>query len=131
MLKDIKAGDEVWSVDADGSLCVDTVSLCDSNEEKYGNEMDIWTFDDGTVLRTIHPHEFYSVDDHKFKYIADFHIGEYIVKFDGTTTSLAKHEVIPGKVRHMTLFTKVNNTYFADGVLAGNRNSVSIKELSL
>ena len=131
LLKDFRVGDVVWSVDGDGRLCEDTVSFCDSSEEKYGDETDVWTFDDGTVLRTIHPHEFYSADERRFKYIADFHVGERIVLFDGRTPALADHKVVPGRARHMTMFTERCNTYFADGALAGNRSSVKIPEVML
>lgn len=123
-LSGIDTGDKILAVDENGNKVADTVTYCDSNEEKYGDETDVWKFSDGTVLNTIHPHEFFSADEQKFKYIADFRVGEHIVLENGARPSLVSHEVVKGKVRHMTLFTEKYNTYFANGVLTGNRNSV-------
>lgn len=86
--------------------------------------MDIWTFDDGTILKTIKPHQFYNVRLDKMEYIANFEIGDETQKYDGTTIKLTGHQVETGDFRHFTLFTKKFNNYFANGVLTGNRESV-------
>ena len=128
-LAELRVGDRVLSMDADGNLCEDEVSETDADEPpKYWPTLDRWRFSDGTVVETIHPHEFYSADERRFKYIADFRIGERVVLADGSTPALEWHESETGEFRHMTLFTRDNNTYFANGVLTGNRNSVKINK---
>lgn len=125
VLSSLREGDKVLSLDADGELSEDEVTFTDSIlAPKYGKQMDVWRFSDGTMLKTIQPHEFFSADEQRFKYIADFKMGERIVKADGATAALESHEVVEGAHQHMTLFTKKFNTYFANGVLTGNRHSV-------
>lgn len=128
-LCNLRNGDLVLSMDGTGNLCEDEVIETDAGEPpKYGDTLDIWRFSDGTEIKTIHPHEFYSADEEKFKYIADFAIGERVVLKDGSTAALKSHEQEQGKFQHMTLFTKKNNTYFANGILTGNRQSVKISK---
>lgn len=125
VLSSLREGDKVLSLDADGELCEDEVTFTDSIlAPKYGKQMDVWRFSDGIMLKTIQPHEFFSADEQRFKYIADFKMGERIVKADGATAALESHKVVEGAHQHMTLFTKRFNTYFANGVLTGNRHSV-------
>lgn len=102
----------------------DEVSFTDSNLVKSHNLTDIWTFDDGTVLKTIHPHQFFNMRTNKMEYIADFNIGDQVRKEDGTTTALVSHTTKKGIVYHNTLYTKNFNNYFANGILTGNRKSV-------
>lgn len=103
------------------------MTYCDSNEEKRWDNKDVWTFDDGTTITTVHPHEFYNLDTHRFMYIADFKIGDRIYKMDRTSPRLIKHENIKEDVRHFTLFTKKFNNYFANGILTGNRYSSKLE----
>ena len=107
-------------------LEADEIAYCDSDDEKWGKERDVWTFSDGTEIVTINPHEFYNVDRARFMYIGDFRMGEHVRKFDGTTAELTGHETIQERTRHFTLFTKRHNNYFANGILTGNRYSTRI-----
>ena len=91
---------------------------------RSGDTADEWTFDDGTILKTVHPHQFYNIRTGKMEYIADFQIGDKVRKQDGTETALVKHELILKRTKHATLFTRKFNNYFANGVLTGNRKSV-------
>ena len=77
-LKDIRVGDKVLSLNPmTNEFEEDIVFATDALMNKFGDDKDIWTFSDGSTITTIHPHEFYSVDDQKFKYIANFNIGEH------------------------------------------------------
>ena len=129
-LKDIRVGDKVLSLNPmTNEFEEDVVSATDALMNKFGDDKDIWTFSDGSTITTIHPHEFYSVDDQKFKYIANFNIGERLLKLvDGklVEVKLEKHENIVEKTPHATLFTQKNNIYFANGILTGNRNSAKL-----
>lgn len=126
MVKDLKTGDKVMSLDPFTMKTVeDEVTYCDGDQMKFHDEKDIWTFEDGTVLETIHPHEFFNARLGKMAYLADFIVGEdFAKKIDGSKTRLVKHETVHGKFHHATLFTKKYNNYFAAGLLAGNRNSL-------
>ena len=130
-LKDIRVGDKVLSLNPmTNEFEEDVVFATDAFMDKFGDDKDIWTFSDGSTITTIHPHEFYSVDDQKFKYIANFNIGERLLKLvDGklVEVKLEKHENIVEKTPHATLFTQKNNIYFANGILTGNRNSAKLK----
>ena len=129
-LKDIQVGDKVLSLNPKtNEFEEDVVFATDALMNKFGDDKDIWTFSDGSTITTIHPHEFYSVDDQKFKYIANFNIGERLLKLvDGklVEVKLEKHENIVEKTPHATLFTQKNNIYFANGILTGNRNSAKL-----
>ena len=129
-LKDIRVGDKVLSLNPmTNEFEEDVVFATDAFMNKFGDDKDVWTFSDGSTITTIHPHEFYSVDDQKFKYIANFNIGERLLKLvDGklVEVKLEKHENIVEKTPHATLFTQKNNIYFANGILTGNRNSAKL-----
>lgn len=129
-LKDIRVGDKVLSLNPKtNEFEEDVVFATDALMNKFGDDKDVWTFSDGSTITTIHPHEFYSVDDQKFKYIATFKIGERLLKLvDGklVEVKLEKHENIVEKTQHATLFTQKNNIYFANGILTGNRNSANL-----
>lgn len=126
MVKDLKIGDKVMSLDPFTMEPVeDEVTYCDGSQMRFHDEKDIWTFEDGTVLETIHPHEFFNARLGKMAYLADFIVGEdFAKKIDGSETKLVMHETVRGKFHHATLFTKKYNNYFAAGLLAGNRNSL-------
>lgn len=124
----VKVGDKVMALNpVTLKLEADEIIYADSSEVKYGDYKDIWTFDDGRTITTIHPHEFYSADEGKFKYIADFKIGEKMKTSDGKSITLVGHAEVNEKTRHFTIFTKTWNNYFANGILTGNRRSTPIK----
>lgn len=122
---DLRVGDLVLALDPyTMTLVPDEVVDCDGGQVKTHGVTDVWTFDDGTVLKTVHPHEFFNVRTGRMEYISKFKLGDRVRKSDGTTTALANHEKVFGEVRHNTLFTRRFNNYFASGILTGNRASV-------
>lgn len=125
MVCDLRTGDKVLSLDPSTmNLAEDEVVLCDGGVLKKHDVMDMWAFEDGTTLKTVHPHQFYNVRTGKMEYISSFKIGDRVRKQDGKTTALVGHEVVNAPVYHNTLLTKRFNTYFANGVLTGNRDTV-------
>lgn len=122
---DIRDGDRVLSVDPETMQIVeDEVVGSDGGAVKIHDVTDVWTFDDGTMLRTVHPHEFFNVRTGSLEYIADFRIGDRVRRIDGSTPALVGHDVVYGDVMHNTLTTRSFGNYFAGGVLSGNRDSV-------
>lgn len=125
----LKVGDKVLSINpATNAREEDEITFSDADSEKYGEKVDAWTLSDGTVLKTINPHEFYNSTIGKFQYIADIPFGSSLYKIDETTPRLVKHEVIEERTRHFTIFTKKWNNYFANGILSGNRTSTPISQ---
>lgn len=58
----ISIGDEILCLNPETmKFDYDIVDRCDSDEIKWHDEKDIWKFDDGTEVITIHPHEFYNI----------------------------------------------------------------------
>lgn len=89
--------------------------------------MDLWEFEDGTTIRTIGRHRFWNVDLGEFMYLEAWNIGERALKADGTETRLAYHDSRFGDFGHATLFTEKGNVYYANGLVAGNRRSRTLR----
>ncbi len=102
------------------ALEADEIIRCDSGKIKTHSEYDVWTFDDDTVVKTVHRHRFYNVERNAMVYMDEWKIGEHAIKMDGTKVALVNHVNVQEEVRHYTIFTK-NQNYFANGLLSGNR----------
>lgn len=98
----------------------DNIIYCDSNLSKEFTEYDIWTFENGTIIKTVHRHRLYNVEKQRMVYMDEWQLGEHAINIKGERIELLKHENIKEKVNHYTIFTK-NQNYFANGLLAGNR----------
>ena len=102
------------------ALEADEIIRCDSDKIKTHSEYDVWTFDDGTIIKTVHRHRFYNVERSAMVYMDEWKIGEHAIKMDGTKVALVNHVNVQEEVRHYTIFTKHQN-YFVNGLLSGNR----------
>lgn len=123
-IRDVRAGDLVMSVNPKtGALEADRVIACDGDTDKRHDVKDVWRFDDGSVIETVHRHRIYNVDLGEPMYMEAWNIGERCYKEDGATPRLVGHERQAGDWRHCTLFTERWNNYFAGGLLCGNRRS--------
>lgn len=107
------------------ALEADEIIRCDSDKIKTHSEYDVWTFDDDTVVKTVHRHRFYNVERNAMVYMDEWKIGEHAIKMDGTKVALVNHVNVQEEVRHYTIFTK-NQNYFANGLLSGNRHTKPI-----
>ena len=117
----IKVGDKVLSYNPEtGNLEEDEVTYSDSTENKQHDSFDVWTFGDGTIIKTVHRHRFYSVERNAMVYMDEWKIGEHGRRKDGVLVTLVSHENVKETVNHYTIFTK-NQNYFANGLLSGNR----------
>ena len=103
----------------------DEITYTDATENKSFTEYDKWTFEDGSVVKTVHRHRFYNVERKAMIYMDAWKIGEHATTINGKKTALVSHETIVEDVRHYTIFTK-NQNYFANGLLSGNRHTKSL-----
>lgn len=102
------------------TLEADEIIRCDSDKIKTHSEYDIWTFDDDSVVKTVHRHRLYNVEKQAMVYMDEWNIGEHAIKMDGTKVALVNHANVREEVRHYTIFTNHQN-YFVNGLLSGNR----------
>lgn len=120
--------DKVLSYNPDTmQLEADEITYTDSAENKKHTEYDIWTFSDGTLVKTVHRHRLYNVERQAMVYMDEWNIGEHAVNINDEYVELVGHENVKEEVRHYTLFTK-NQNYFVNGLLSGNRHT---KEMHL
>lgn len=113
--------DKVLSYNPDTMLLEpDEITYTDSAEHKTHTEYKIYTFEDGTTVKTVHRHRFYNVERQAMVYMDEWKVGEHAITIDGKKIALVGHETIAEEVRHYTIFTK-NQNYFANGLLSGNR----------
>jgi len=124
-IKDIKAGEYCLSLNKNGEKVPAYIYAIDSDIMKFGNHYDKFTFEDGTVLDIIHRHRFYNLVDNSFVHLDVWCEGDEGVNEQGKRVKLVKSQIRyeEKNIRHCTLFCE-NNTYFANGLLCGNRFSV-------
>ena len=115
-----------WNPDA-RQLEADEVTYTDSTENNEHTEYDVWTFSDGTIVKTVHRHRLYNVERQAMVYMDEWKIGEHAINIKNEHVELINHENIKEEVQHYTLFTK-NQNYFVNGLLSGNRHT---KEMHL
>ena len=105
----------------------DNIIYCDSNLSKEFIEYDIWTFENGTIIKTVHRHRLYNVEKQRMVYMDEWQLGEHAININGEKVKLINHKNIKEQINHYTIFTN-NQNYFANGLLAGNRHT---KKLNL
>lgn len=116
----LRMDDKVLSYNEQGELVASSLYYTDSDENKSYVEYDVWTFDDGTIVKTVHRHRFYNVEHKAMMYMDEWKIGEHARTLSGNNVALVAHENVKEEVKHYTLFTEHQN-YFANGLLSGNR----------
>lgn len=117
----LSAGEKVLSFNPDTmNLEADEITYSDSAENKSHTEYDIWTFADGTIVKTVHRHRLYNIDRQAMVNMDEWKIGEHAYNANGVAVPLVKHENVKETVNHYTIFTK-NQNYFVNGLLSGNK----------
>ena len=120
---DVRVGDKVLAIDPlTGEKTVDTVT---ETAHGWKDRRDIWTFGDGTTVTTVGRHRFYDVDLGEFLYLDAWEPGEGARAADGCKVRLVGHERVEGWTEYATIWTEIYNNYFAGGLLAGNRRSIT------
>lgn len=123
-LDEICVGDEVLSFDWDTmKLVPNKVIFTDKDEGKTHTCYDKWTFSDGTVVKTVHRHEFYNVEARGMKYMDEWKLGEHTYRKGGRHVALVAHETVEDTVRHYKITLEKGTNYFANGLLTGDRNN--------
>lgn len=130
-------GDVAQALLADGDeKCLCDVAVGDAVATPFGPDTvktvsrgsgcatDVWTFSNGTTVKTIGRHRFWNDELGEPMYLEAWNMGEHAVMPDGSRAALVSHERVEGDAPHMTLFTEKYNLYYANGLLAGNRRSV-------
>ena len=122
-MDEIEVGDELLSYDWETMRLVpNRVVYTDRDEQKTHIRYDKWIFEDGTVVKTVHRHEFYCVEACRMKYMDEWRIGEHAYTLDGRRVALVSHETVEEAVRHYKLTGQKGTNYFANGLLTGARN---------
>lgn len=123
-IDEIELGEAVLSFDWETmKLIPREVIYTDKDMGKTYTEYDVWTFDDGTVLKTVHPHEFYNVEHGHMTYMSNWTIGDHGYKIDGTRPKLISHDVVKEVVNHYKITLNGSTNFFANGLLNGDRNN--------
>lgn len=121
-LKDIKVGDYILSFDwKTKNLVPNKVIFTDANENKFADKYDKWYFEDGTIIKTVHRHEFYNCEAKRFMYMDEWKIGDHAYKEDGAKVKLIKHETVYERVQHYKITGEKGTNYFANTLLNGDR----------
>ena len=122
----VEVGDKVLCINSNNLLDEDTITFADGNTKKYNDKYDLWEFENGIEVRTTHRHRFYNIERQSMVYLDEWNIGEHAIFEDNTQLALLKHTNMTKKVHHFTISTENYNSYFANGLLSGNRNSTEI-----
>lgn len=119
-IDEVEIGDVILSFDfINGKQCANTITRTDKREKKAYFEWHKYTLSDGTVLKVVHTHAFYSEDEQQFKFIDYFRIGERIRKQNGTSAALVSSELITENVYHYTIAgEQTGSIIYANGCLA-------------
>lgn len=126
-LDSMKSGDVVLTLNPFTKQLEESVVVySDSKEEKTFTQYDVWTFEDGTVVKTVHRHRLFNVEAGKFVHMDKWKIGEHAYKLDGSLVALVSHEVVKEVVKHYTIITSYNS-YFANDLLSGTKNAVAMR----
>ena len=135
---DGKNGQEILKKDLkDGGVKMAPVEVTSSDNkvDKYAEAYDEWTFDDGTVLKTVNQHRFYNIEKGCFAYLkqygnvlgyedGEWEVGNHGLKADGSRPALVSYRRVEGVCKHHTIFTdESDGSYYANGLLSGNRHS--------
>lgn len=120
-IDELTVQDRVLAINPETKAFVsDEITYTDSTEHKTFTEYDVWTFSDGTIVKTVHRHRFYNVEKQAMVYMDEWNVGDHAVNQNGERIALVSHENVKEEVKHYTIFTKHQN-YFANGLLSGNR----------
>ena len=129
-LDEIKIGDEVLSYDWETmTLVPKKVIFSNADEHNTYGEYDEWTYSDGTIIKTVHRHEFYNSEAKRFKYMDEWQTGEHTFKEDNTKPALINHKLVKQTVAFCRIVLEGGTNYFANGLLTGDRNNPKHIEL--
>ena len=121
-IDEIALGDYILSYDWETMMLVpNKVIYTDAFEHKSHTEYDLWSFSDGSFVKTVHRHRFFNVERKAFVYMDEWKIGEHTVNIKGEKVALVSHETIKENVNHYKITGELGTNYFANGLLTGDR----------
>ena len=121
-IDEIALGEEILSYDfATMKLVPNKVVYTDKDAGKTHTEYDVWTFSDGSFVKTVHRHRFYNLERKAFVYMDEWQMGEHAVRKGGEKVALVSHERVEETVNHYKITGEKGTNYFANGLLTGDR----------
>ena len=121
-IDEIALGEEILSYDfATMKLVPNKVVYTDKDAGKTHTEYDVWTFSDGSFVKTVHRHRFYNLERKAFVYMDEWQKGEHTVRKGGEKVALVSHERVEETVNHYKITGEKGTNYFANGLLTGDR----------
>ena len=122
-IDEIALGEEILSYDWDTmTLVPNKVIYTDKDEDKHHTEYDVWTFDDGTIIKTVHRHEFFCCEVGRMQYMDEWQIGQHGYRLDGSKPMIIDHKTVVEDVRHYKITGEKGTNFFANALLNGDRN---------
>lgn len=125
-LGDIVVGDVVLSYDWETMTLIENpviyASSQDDSEVWTTIRYFVWTFSDGTVIKSAFAHRFYNFEQKKFVYLELWNIGDHVYKEDGTFAALVSCETVYEPCTFARITLQYGTNYFANGCLTGDRH---------
>lgn len=81
-----------------------------------------YIFEDGTIIKEVHAHRFYNVEQGFWQKLAKWEIGEHAIDISGNHIALVSKEVVDEPKEMFGVWTESGN-YFADGLLSGDASA--------
>jgi hypothetical protein len=125
-IAEVQVGDKIKAIDPETNAIIeDVVTYSDAGKLKTSDYYDKYVFSDGTIIKTVRRHRFYNIERQAMTYMDEWNIGEHAYNENGELIELVERERINEEVKYCTIFTE-KNTYFANGLLSGNRYTAQI-----
>lgn len=115
-IEEIEVGDFVKGYDGKSLKVVKS----QKGQKAFGEDRDIWKFENGYEVITTFRHRFYNIEHQRMMYLNEWKIGEHAYSEKGEKVALLEHIHEDTPCMHFSLWCEEQN-YFAGGLLAGNR----------
>lgn len=129
-IKDVKLGETVKTINqTTGEFEIGIVRYNRGLDNRTFDNYDLWTFENGTTIKTITKHRLFNATKSAYIYLTDWDIGDEVLFEDGTTSKLVNHENIKQTVVSYSLIVD-QETYIANHMLNGTRRANPITPYS-
>lgn len=120
-IKDLEIGDKVLSMNP-YTMQLEEVEVTYVGNPISSISTEVFTFEDGTQIKTIGNHRFWHKETESMDYIQDFPIGDHTVNSKGEFVALTSKESLDDNdtKRVYYLHNKYHN-YFANGMMSGDK----------
>ena len=129
-IKDVKIGETVKSINqTTGEYEMGIVRYNRGLSNITYDNYDLWTFENGTTIKTMTGHRLYNIEKKAYVYLNEWNIGDHVLFADGTISKLVSHENIKQNVVAYSLIID-QQTYIANGMITGTRRAKPITPFS-